>query len=152
MLKGLKSRRRSDYTNPFCINGEIVKWTAESSSKTGTSERRGVGELAQSVRAVDCQSAGWGFESLTLHNSDCRTMNRILEELRAYFATHTRGEILKDWKATEEYDAVGTTADEVLKNMKLADNYNERYVRMVQSERFQKLYHGKSLGETISIE
>ena len=79
-------------------------------------------------------------------------MNRILEELRAYFATHTRGEILKDWKATEEYDAVDTTADEVLKNMKLADNYNERYVRMVQSERFQKLYHGKSLGETISIE
>ena len=79
-------------------------------------------------------------------------MNRILEELRSYFATHTRDEILKDWKATEEYVAVGPTADEVLKNMKLADNYNERSARMVKSKQFQKLYHGKSLGETTLIE
>ena len=41
-------------------------------------------------------------------------MNNLLAELRAYFATHTRDEILKDWEATAEFDAIGITVDEFL--------------------------------------
>lgn len=41
-------------------------------------------------------------------------MNNLLAELKAYFETHTRDEILKDWDATAEYDAIGITVDEFL--------------------------------------
>lgn len=41
-------------------------------------------------------------------------MNSLLAELRTYFATHTKDEILKDWEATAEYDDVGITVEELL--------------------------------------
>ena len=45
-------------------------------------------------------------------------MNNLLTELRAYFAAHTREEILKDWEATAEYDEISIPVEEFLSGMK----------------------------------
>lgn len=44
-------------------------------------------------------------------------MNNLLTELRAYFVSHTKDEILKDWEATAEYDEIGIPVEEFLSSM-----------------------------------
>lgn len=66
-----------------------------------------------------------------------KIMENLLVELKKYFASHTREQILKDWEATAEYDSVGVLCCDFVTNvndnipkfhinadlLKLNDNY-----------------------------
>jgi hypothetical protein len=46
-------------------------------------------------------------------------MNNFLEELKCYFATTPKEKIMEDWNKSVEFNKVGITIDEFLKNSNL---------------------------------
>lgn len=48
------------------------------------------------------------------HNEKPTVMDNLLENLKRYFETTPREEVLEDWEKTKAYDAVGITVSELL--------------------------------------
>lgn len=51
-------------------------------------------------------------------------MNNFFEDLRKYFESTPRKQVLKDWAKSKEFDKVGPTVDEFLENNKNIKNDN----------------------------
>lgn len=49
-------------------------------------------------------------------------MENFLDELKNYFETTPREEILKAWEESKEFDKIGPTMDEFIEN-------NEKYIK-----------------------
>jgi hypothetical protein len=56
-------------------------------------------------------------------------MNTILEQITAYFETHSQEEILKDWKSLDKYSNVGMPASEFLEVINQVNSIDELIFR-----------------------
>lgn len=50
-------------------------------------------------------------------------MNNFYEDLKKYFETTPREKVLEDWAKSKEFDKVGPTIDEFLKNNKMIGKF-----------------------------
>ena len=69
-------------------------------------------------------------------------MENIVEKLKKYFEETSEEQFLKDWKETEEFDNIGITVDEFIKN-NIIMNKKLKLIEALKEERarFEKNNH-----------